>query len=114
RAHAVERDEHDVAQQPPQRLQVVGRLEDAGEIRAYEKNDDGGCENVLNGLCQPSDKPGPGADGAACERVGAAGVRQSRRHLGKAAYETEIHDGDDDRSDEQSAPTSSPDAEIPP
>ena len=62
---------------------------------------------------KPGDESAPGPHRAARERVGAARVRQRRRHLGEAEDQAEIHDRDDDGGDEQAAPAAGADAEVP-
>ena len=95
----VETDEHDVAQKPPDRLEPFRRLEDRAEIAAGEEHHDRGREHVFHVLGEAGDEPAPRSHGRAPEGVGAAGVRQRRRHLGDRVAQSEIEHGDDDRGD---------------
>ncbi len=118
-AEDVDPDEDDVVDRPPQHRAVPppvgsGQVEDdvMGE-EAHRAHDDRGGDDVLHVLGQPGDEAAPWAHRRSGERVGAAGVRQGRRHLRDGEAEAVIHDRDDDPGDQQTAEAACVQAEVP-
>ena len=110
----VEPDEDDVADDPPARLKPVRRTGDRRHVGADEVDDHRRRQHVFDVLGNAGDEAAPRSEGRACERIGAAGMRQSRAHLGDRIGEAEIHDRDDDGGDEHAAPAAHGEAEVPP
>ena len=112
-AAGVEPDKQHVTEHPPQRLQLHRRAEDRREIGADEEHDDRRRHHVFDVLGEAGDKAAPRPEGGAGERVGAAGMRHRRAHLGEREGKAEIHDGDDDGGDQHAAPAARGEAEVP-
>ena len=102
-ADDVEPDEQRVADDPVDRLEARIGAEDAGQIRADEEHDHGRREHELDILGDAGDVARPRAHRRACERIGAARMRQRRRHFGEREGQPEIHDRNDDRREEHRA-----------
>ena len=105
--------EDDVAKNPPQRLERGRRLENRREVSADEIHDHRRRKHIFDVLGDTGDKAAPWPEGGSRERIGAAGMRQRRTHLGDRIGEAEIHDRDDDCADEHAAPAAHGKAQVP-
>ena len=112
-ASHVEADEEDVAEDPIDRLERGRRVEDRREIGADEIDDHRRRQHVFDVLGDAGDESAPWPEGSPRKGIGAAGVRQSRAHLGDRIGEPEIHDGDEDGAEEHAAPAAHAEAEVP-
>ena len=112
-ATRVEPDKHDVAGDPPDRLEGGWRLENRGEVGADEEDDHRRREHIFDILGNTGDEAAPRSERRAGKRIGPASMRQCRAHLGDGIGQTEIHDRDDDGADEHAAPSTHGEAEVP-
>ena len=118
RLHAddVQPHEEDVEQQPPDRRGNVNAehsVEDGSHIAANAHHDHRRREYVFHVFGQPRDESAPGSHRGAPEGIGAAGVRQGRRHFGDGIAYSEIHQRDDARGDGETAEAADGRPEVP-
>ena len=118
-AEDVDPDEDDVVDRPPQNRAVPppvgsGQVEnDVVRKESHRAHDDCGGDDVFHVLGQTGDEAAPRAHRRPGEGVGAARVRQCRRHLGDAVAQAVVHDRDDDACDEQTTEAPGVEAEVP-
>src|ERR671919_1902468 len=120
-ADDVDPDEDDVEESPPDGLAVppwiAGDVEDRHDEGLHQQthraDDDRGCDHVLHVLGETGKEPAPRAHRRPRERVRAARVWEGRRHLGDAVTEAVVHDGDENRRDDQAPEARRRQAEVP-
>ena len=94
-------------------LNVEERLYDGLHQKAHRAHHDGRRDDVLHVLGQPGDETAPRTHGRARERVSAARVRESGRHLGDAEAEAVVHHRDEKRCDQEPPKAAHTQAEVP-
>src|SRR5262245_30977638 len=109
----VQPDKDDITENPPDRLEAGRRLKNRGEIGSDEVDDYRRRQHIFDVLGNSGDEAAPRAKRRPGERIGAAGMRQGRAHLGDRIGETEIHDGDEDGGDKHAAPAADVEPEVP-